>query len=379
VWQRPQQILSRLAKHHPVLFIEEPEWKDAALSLEVSDPHPNITRVVPVMRREEHASVEAQCEAIIAPLHRMLKQHAAFAGRFHMPVQWFYSPMTAPSLLDQFGAGPVVYDCMDELANFRYAPPDIGEREKLLLDRADVVFTGGYKLYESKSRHHGNAHFYGCGVDFTHYAMARQPETRIPPELATLPRPVLGYFGVIDERIDYDLLQHLAHAMPEASIVMVGPVVKVDEAALPRAPNIHWLGQRAYADLPALVKSFDVCLMPFALNEATQYINPTKTLEYMAAGKPVVSTAVPDVVRNFTPIVDVAHSNAEFETAVKRALDSGRQDFIAAGIDRARKASWGSIVGEMRAHMLKCMRAYRVASAGVQSATTLARSAGALR
>ena len=359
VWQRPQQILSRLAKDHPVLFLEEPQWKDAPLSLEVSEPYPNVTRVVPVLRRGEHATVDGQLEAIIAPLHRTLREHAALAGRFDMPVQWFYSPMSAPSLLDQFGAGPVVYDCMDELANFRYAPSDIAEREKLLLDRADVVFTGGYSLYESKSRHHSNVHFYGCGVDFAHYARAREPETEIPPEVATLPRPVAGYFGVIDERIDYDLLQHLAHRMLEVSIVMVGPVVKVEEGALPKARNIHWLGQRSYSALPALVKAFDVCLMPFALNEATQYINPTKTLEYMAAGKPVVSTAVPDVVRNFTPVVAIARSHADFEAAVRSALENSPEASIAAGIERARKASWESIVGEMRAHMLKCCRAYR--------------------
>jgi glycosyltransferase involved in cell wall biosynthesis len=159
--------------------------------------------------------------------------------------------------------------------------------------------------------------------------------------------------------------------------VMVGPVVKVDEAALPRARNIHWLGQRPYAALPALVKSFDVCLMPFALNEATQYINPTKTLEYMAAGKPVVSTAVPDVVRNFTPVVEIARSHAEFETAVRSALGNSPETSIAAGIERARKASWESIVGEMRAHMLKCCRAYRPVTTA-QPASALARPAGAL-
>jgi glycosyltransferase involved in cell wall biosynthesis len=218
------------------------------------------------------------------------------------------------------------------------------------------VFTGGYQLFESKSRYHSNVHFYGCGVDAAHYSRARMPETELPAEVANLPRPIFGYFGVIDERLDYALLAQLAREMPHASIVMVGPFAKVEQHSVPNLPNIHWLGQRAYSDLPALVKSFDVCLMPFALNEATQYINPTKTLEYMAAGKPVVSTAVPDVLHHFTPIVDAVLTAEEFVAAVQRAARSPRADLIDQGIERANRASWESIVGAMRGHMLDSVR-----------------------
>jgi glycosyltransferase involved in cell wall biosynthesis len=195
-------------------------------------------------------------------------------------------------------------------------------------------------------------HFFGCGVDAEHYALAQRSDTVLPAEVADLPHPVLGYFGVIDERLDYDLLSQLAKAFPQGSLVMVGPSAKVDPATLPRAPNIHWLGQRTYAQLPPLVKSFDVCLMPFALNEATQYINPTKTLEYMAAGKPVISTAVPDVVRNFTPIVQVALDADEFIAATMLAYTSPDCALIDRGIELARSSSWDAIVAQMRARMV---------------------------
>ena len=227
--------------------------------------------------------------------------------------------MVAPAMLGKFDTAAVVYDCMDELANFRFAPPDLPAREATLLGAADVVFTGGYQLFTRKQRHHRNVHLYGCGVDLAHYAKARDPETQIPADIASLPRPILGYFGVIDERLDYGLIESLARAFDGGSVVMIGPYAKVDPATLPMRPNLHWLGQRDYADLPAYTKGFDACLMPFALNDATENINPTKTLEYMAAGKPVISTAVADVVRHFAPIVQVGHTHAEFIELAARA------------------------------------------------------------
>jgi glycosyltransferase involved in cell wall biosynthesis len=353
VWQRPQQIFSRLAARHPVLFVEEPLWAQGGPRLELSEPHPNVVRAVPLLPRGDELGVDAQCEILLPLVHRALREHPLLAGRFDTPVQWFYSPMTVPCFLGRFGAVSVAYDCMDELANFRFAPPDIGRREQLLLSRADVVFTGGYRLFQSKSRHHRNVHFYGCGVDVEHYGKARLAQTVVPPEVAGLPRPIFGYFGVIDERLDYDLLSQLARSFPHASVVMAGPFAKVDPDTLPRAPNIHWLGQRPYSALPALVKSFDVCLMPFAMNEATQYINPTKTLEYMAAGKPIVSTAVPDVVRNFTPIVRVARSHEEFIGETRRVQSDPGEDLIARGLQCASRASWDAVVAAMCAHILE--------------------------
>jgi glycosyltransferase involved in cell wall biosynthesis len=353
VWQRPQQIFSRLAAHHPITFIEEPMWEGSERRLEISEPYANVVRLIPVLRANERTDdADAQYAVVLPLLRRALSENPLLSERFVSPIQWFYSPMVAPYFLDIFDAAAVVYDCMDELAQFRFAPPSLRERERLLISRADVVFTGGYQLFRSKSRCHSNVHFYGCGVDAQHFSRALRPETEVPADVAKLSRPIFGYFGVIDERLDYALLAQIAQEMPDASIVMVGPFAKVEQDSLPNSPNIHWLGQRAYSDLPALVKAFDVCLMPFALNEATQYINPTKTLEYMAAGKPVVSTAVPDVLHHFTPIVDVALTAEEFIAAIQRAARSPHAELIEQGIDRAHRASWDSIVTAMRGHVL---------------------------
>ena len=358
VWQRPQQIFSRLAAHHPIAFVEEPMLQEGGSRLDVSEPLANVARIIPVLSTsKKNDGSDNQCAAVLPLLRRAFTEHPLLRGRFASPIQWFYSPMTAPIFLDGFDSVGTVYDCMDELAQFRFAPPALREREQLLISRADVVFTGGYQLFQSKSHYHSNVHFYGCGVDADHYSKARLVETELPEEVANLPRPIFGYFGVIDERLDYILLAQLARQMPEASIVMVGPFAKVEQQSVPNLPNIHWLGQRAYTELPALVKSFDVCLMPFALNDATQYINPTKTLEYMAAGKPVVSTAVPDVLHHFAPIVDVAFTAEEFIAAVQRAFSSPRADLIEQGIERAHCASWDSIVSAMRGHMLDSVRA----------------------
>ncbi len=349
VWQRPQQILSRLAAHAPVLFIEEPTFLDDAIGsrLDISVPFANVFRAVPYIPsgyRDEHDAAAAIVRSLAQDA---IARDARLKGLFSNPIQWFYSAITAPSMLGAFNEIAVVYDCMDELAQFRFAHPDLPRRERLLLANADVVFTGGYKLYEAKRRYHSNVHFFGCGVDFALFSKACIPETPIAPEIIDLPQPVYGYFGVIDERIDYDLIAQLAESSSEASVVMVGPVVKVDPNSLPQASNIHWLGKREYQNLPTFVKGFTVCLMPFAMNEATEYINPTKTLEYMAARKPIVSTAVPDVVRNFTPIVRVAKSPEQFVALAQRAAKSPDLVLLAEGVKKANRASWESIVSQM--------------------------------
>jgi glycosyltransferase involved in cell wall biosynthesis len=359
VWQRPQQIFVRLAAHHRIAFIEEPLTDDGETRVAVSEPYPNIVRIVPTLNGAQRLDVDAQCAAIMPHLQRALGEHPLLAGRFDHAIHWFYSPMVAPAMLGKFDAAAVVYDCMDELANFRFAPADLPAREATLLGAADVVFTGGYQLFARKQRHHRNVHLYGCGVDLDHYAKARDAATQIPADIASLPRPVLGYFGVIDERLDYALIESLARAFDGGSVVMIGPCAKVDPATLPSLPNLHWLGQRDYADLPAYTKGFDACLMPFALNEATENINPTKTLEYMAAGKPVISTAVADVVRHFAPIVQVGRTHAEFIKLAARACAEPDAALVARGIKRAGGATWDAIVDAMREHVLAAVRAKR--------------------
>ena len=358
VWQRPQQLLSRLALRNHVLFVEEPIHLDdvAVARLDVSQPMPRVHRVVPTLP----AALRGDYDASIAVIRELLRGRLAgdqvLGVHFARPIQWFYTPMPAPAMIGAFDERAVVYDCMDELSKFRFAPRELVDRERFLMAQADVVFTGGYKLWQSKSRYHTNVHFFGCGVDVAHFATARSADVEVPREIAALDRPVIGYYGVIDERIDYELLRAIACELPGAELVMIGPVVKVDPAELPRAENIHWVGQRQYSELPAHVKGFDVCLMPFALNDATEYINPTKTLEYMAAGKPIVSTAISDVVHNFTPVVAVAHSAPEFVAAVREAIESPNAELLARGLEQARANSWESIVARMERIVRDAMR-----------------------
>jgi glycosyltransferase involved in cell wall biosynthesis len=353
VWQRPQQFLSRLSHRHRVLFVEtlapDPDLASPLAQIRRFEKWPNLTLLrlqFPAWRWSDGAWVDRERrrlvkEALKGPLR----------GQFKQPVQWFYDPMAVRAFAGHMGEIATVYDCMDELSQFKGAPPEIRKREAELLAKADVVFTGGRKMWESKSRHNTNCHFYGCGVDLAHFSKARSPQTVVPPDIAGLPKPVFGYFGVIDERMDYELVAALAQAHPEWSIVMVGPVTKVDEKALPRPHNVHWLGGRDYATLPAYCKGFDVCLMPFALNEATEYINPTKALEYMATGRTIVSSAVSDVVRNFGSVVKIANSHAEFISLCEAALKNPEAEVIERGIEMAAENSWESIIEKMESHI----------------------------
>src|SRR5690606_12504828 len=184
VWQRPQQLFSRLAAHHAVLFIEDPLPVDGEARLDVGEPYPNVVRMVPRLPRDAPQDVDAQWRLLLPLMEQALATHSLLKGRFERPVQWFYSPMSAAVLLGRFGARGTVYDCMDELANFRFAPADIAERERFLLARADVVFTGGYQLYQEKSRHHDTVHFHGCGVDAAHFGRARLASTVVPDSVA---------------------------------------------------------------------------------------------------------------------------------------------------------------------------------------------------
>ena len=353
VWQRPQQFLSRISQRHRILFVEGPRLHDRsdAPSYELikEATYPNVT----VMRTHFPASRFQDGQWVDAERLRLLKEALGneLRGEFEQPVQWFYDPMAAPCFIGKLNERAVVYDCMDELSQFKFAPPELREREKTLLAAADVVFAGGRKMWLSKSRYNDNAHFYGCGVDVKHFAKARLKETQVPADVANLQKPILGYFGVVDERLDYDLIAKLADSHSDWSIVMVGPVVKVDPAQLPKRANIHWLGRREYAQLPNYTKAFDVCMMPFALNEATEYINPTKALEYMATGRPIVSTAVPDVVSNFSEAVNVATSSDCFVEMCDRALINPDDESIERGLKMADNNQWEAIVAKLEGHI----------------------------
>ncbi len=362
VWQRPQQFLSRLSRRHPVLFVEtigpDPQLVAPSVRLmEKSAEFPNITRLrlqFPAWRWGDEAYVDRTRREVVQDALR-----GPLAGQFRGAVQWFYDPMTVTAFAGQMGEIATVYDCMDELSKFSEAHPELTRREAELLARADVVFTGGRKLYEAKRQHNPNCHFYGCGVDHEHFGRARDARTAAAQDVKGLPRPVLGFFGVVDERMDYELITRLADAHPQWSLVMIGPVLKVAEHVFPRRPNIHWLGSRDYSQLPAYCKAFDVCLMPFALNEATEYINPTKALEYMATGREIVSSAVPDVVSNFGSVVKVAFSHEHFISLCREAVGQPDRAAIQRGLKLAASNTWDCIVEKMERHIDEALASKR--------------------
>jgi glycosyltransferase involved in cell wall biosynthesis len=240
---------------------------------------------------------------------------------------------------------------MDELSQFKGAPAELVRRERELLNAANVVFAGGPKMAKSKARFNANCHSYGCGVDIKHFGKARRAATKIPQDVAQLSGPVLGYIGVVDERVDYDLLAKLADHNPDWSLAIVGPHAKVDPAEFPQRDNLHFLGGRDYSQLPAYAKAFDVCMMPFAKNEATEYINPTKALEYMATGTPIVSTDVEDVVLQFSDVVEIATTHDEFIEGCERAVAQPSLRRINAGLKMAKNNSWESIVEQLEKHV----------------------------
>lgn len=311
VYQRPQQLLTRLAQHYCILFVEEPVYDDSGSFLEKSSPAPNVTVCRP------HTAVQAAgFHDDQIPLLQPLLANLVAPGE--LPIVWFYTPMALP-LLQVLNASLVVYDCMDELAAFKNSPKQLLQRETALLNLADLVFAGGPSLYEAKRERHASAHCFPSSVDVRHFerALARGSSH---PEQNSLRRPRLGFYGVIDERFDTGLIAELADAHPEWEVVLVGPVVKIDPATLPGRANIHYLGQRSYEELPAFMAGWDVCLLPFALNDATRFISPTKVLEYMAAELPIVSTAIADVERPFGHIVAIAHDVRAFVAACEAAL-----------------------------------------------------------
>jgi len=313
VYQRPQHLLSRLAKRHPVAFIEEPVFDPTGPARwEPSEPSPNVTVFRPYTPIDAPGFAEAQLPALQALLPE-LEATLGQGGR----VAWLYTPMALP-LARALEPDVVVYDCMDELSLFDGAPTSLLERETELLELADLVFTGGPSLYRAKQHRHPHVHCFPSSVDAAHFRQALTGADA--PEQCDLPRPRLGFFGVIDERMDLAIIEALADEHPDWNIVLVGPIVKIDPASVPRRPNIHYTGQRPYAALPSFLAGWDLCLLPFAHNDATRFISPTKTLEYMAAERPIVSTSITDVAEPYGSIVYLGDTPAAFVRSCECAL-----------------------------------------------------------
>lgn len=314
VYQRPQQLLTRLARHYKVLFVEEPLFQEGAPSLRTYRPAPNITVCQP------HTPVPAAGfhDDQIPVLQTLL---AGLAPEGDDPIVWFYTPMALPMLASLHPA-LVVYDCMDELSAFKNAPRQLLQRETALLASADLVFTGGPSLYQAKRGRMQHAHCFPSSVDAIHFAQALERSASHPLQ-QDIPHPRLGFYGVIDERFDTELIAAMADTRPDWHIVLVGPVLKIDAADLPQRANIHYLGQQSYQALPQFLAGWDVCLLPFALNAATRYISPTKVLEYMAAQLPIVSTAITDVEQPYGDIVAIGRHHAGFIDHCATALSTG--------------------------------------------------------
>lgn len=360
VWQRPQQFLSRISRQHRILFIESPslcpKTKSSEVTLREITDFPNIVVLqvkMPASRANDIAWIDKERRRVV---------ESVLAGplgkEFQSPVQWFYDPMAVTAFAGHLRERAIVYDCMDELSLFRGAPPELVRRDRELLALADVVFAGGPKIWKAKRLLNSNCFSFGCGVDEKHFGRARHADLPLPTDTRDLPHPIFGYMGVVDERIDYELLARMADETP-GSIAMIGPWTKVDPATFPQRPNLHWLGGRDYADLPAYAKSFDVCIMPYAMNQATEYINPTKALEYMATGKPIVSSPIEDVVLQFSEVVTIAHGHADFIKACHRRAakpDSGR---IKRGLQLVRRNSWESIVQQLEQHVAEALASKR--------------------
>jgi len=312
VFQRPNHLMVRAARDHRVFFVEEPFYGDHPTDLMTEVVMDGLTVCTPQLPAGTDPDVAVALQRSL--LHDFMRSRG-----IERPILWFYTPMAVP-LAHGVEASLVVYDCMDELTGFHGAPVELVSRERALFAQADLVFTGGKRLYEAKRTLHPSVYAYPSSVDAAHYARARALQTE-PDDQRDIPHPRVGYFGVIDERIDLDLLASLADARPEYHLVMVGPVVKIDEATLPRRPNLHYLGGKKYDDLPDYLGGWDVAMMPFALNDATAFISPTKTLEYLAAGRPVVSTAIRDVVDPYGEEGVVSIADAEgFPAAIDAAL-----------------------------------------------------------
>jgi UDP-galactopyranose mutase len=320
VFQRPQHLMSRFAREMDVIFWEEPieigRGETAYLKVREADDMSGVRVAVP------HLPEGMPEEAREAALARLLDAHlASVRGPL---VAWYYTPMML-TFSRHVTPDLTVYDAMDELSKFKFAPEHLLSYEQELIDRADILFTGGSSLYEAKKDRHDNVHCFPSSVDRCHFAKARARQFD-PADQEDLPKPRLGFYGVIDERFDTELLARAAEMRPDWSFVMVGPVVKISEADLPKRPNIHYLGSKTYAQLPGYLSGWDVALMPFAMNESTQFISPTKTPEYLAGGKPVVSTPIKDVVRHYGHIqgVLIADNAEDFVAQCERALDLSR-------------------------------------------------------
>lgn len=340
VYQRPQHLLSRAARSWRVWYIEEPVWSHEPGLVIRSVAH-NLCVVVPQLA---HGTSP---EAAISQQRALVDELIASQQIKNMAL-WYYTPM---ALLFSAHLQPriTIFDCMDELSAFMGAPPMLIEQEQQLMKRANVVFTGGYSLYEAKQQRHAHAYAFPSCIDYDHFVRARTPLPD-PADQHPINYPRIGYSGVIDERLDLALIDELARNRPEWAFIFLGPVVKINPNDLPKRPNLHYLGMKGYDELPAYFSNWQAAMMPFSINEATRFISPTKTPEYMAAGLPVVSTPIRDVVRTYGSWdrMVIAESAQAFEAGLASVLGNKADNDRLALDQFLREQSWENTWQQMQ-------------------------------
>jgi UDP-galactopyranose mutase len=327
VYQRPQHLLSRCACDRRVFFIEEPVFANSSMRLDVRETDTGVHVVVPQL--PEGLRSEIAITAVMKEMtYRLFLDQAIDEYIF-----WYYTPM-ALNFTSHFNPKASVYDCMDELSAFKGASTLLPQLEKELFRRVDLVFTGGQSLYEAKRNQHRSVYAFPSSIDASHFGKARNT-TIDPLDQANIPHPRLGFFGVIDERFDRELLDQVASRRPDWNFVIIGPIVKIDPETLPKHANIHYLGARKYDELPAYLAGWDIALLLFARNDSTRFISPTKTPEYLAAGKPVISTSIRDVVRPYgeMKLVEIADTPDEFIDAAEKILSRSNEAEWLARVD----------------------------------------------
>jgi glycosyltransferase involved in cell wall biosynthesis len=329
VYQRPQHIISRFADDLRILFVEEPL------------PRQEEGNPVRVISDQLHV-----LQPNISDMRDLPQVLGNIIGFNANPIAWFYSASFC-GVLEKFTFSTVVYDCMDELSLFKGASRELIDQETFLLSKATVVFTGGKSLFEAKFTRHRNVHCFPSSVDIAHFSKA-QNGIQIPEEVLNIKTPIIGYFGVLDERMDLQLIEETAKKLPDCSFVFIGPVVKIHENELPKLPNIHYLGMKSYTSLPNYLKAFDVAMMPFALNDSTKFISPTKTLEYMAAGKPIISTRIIDVVRDYSGCVKLISDAEEFAQEIQKIVNDEIKPKTYLYDSILKKTSWDNTVSKMK-------------------------------
>jgi len=328
VYQRPQHLLNRYAINNRVFIIEEPVLEANADFYEIEKSTENANLWVVVLHVSKDTDIEKRNHTLKALLDSCM-----YSNNIKDYLLWYYSPMALP-YSDHLHPALTIYDCMDELSAFKAAPPELKQMEQYLLDRAELVFTGGYSLYEAKKHLHDNIHAFPSSIDKSHFIKARVIKED-PEDQASIPHPRFGFYGVIDERFHISLIDEISSLRPDWHFVLVGPIIKIDPDSLPVKDNIHYVGRKEYKDLPNYLSGWDVAILPFELNESTRYISPTKTPEYLAGGKPVISTSIADVVKPYGKqgLVKIADTASEFIEAAEKILENKNDEELNKKVD----------------------------------------------